>query len=169
MSRSYRGRMAEQSHAITISHPPNAILRVVNPAFRLLLRTPLRGPLGKELMVVGFTGRKTGRRYSIPVSAHHIDNNLYAITGARWKNNFRGGADAEVLYDGHPATMRGEFIDDRATVADLAHRVSVAYGAKRAQRALGMKFRTQQVPSPAEFAEAVAREHLVAIRFTPAT
>ncbi len=161
--------MAEQPQAITISHPPNAVLRVVNPALRLLLRTPLRGPVGKELMVVSFAGRRTGRQYSIPLSAFYIGGALYAITGARWKNNFRGGATAQVLHDGKTATLRGELIDDRATVADLAYRASQAYGAKRAQRALGMKFRDAQVPSPAEFTEAVGREHLAAIQFTPAT
>ncbi|MGC2652247.1 MAG: hypothetical protein WA317_01300 [Mycobacterium sp.] len=161
--------MPEQSHAITISHPPNAVLRLINPVFKALLRTPLRGPVGKELMVVSFTGRKTGRRYSIPLSAYHIDGILYAITGARWKNNFRDGATAQVLHDGKAATSRGELIDDRATVADLAYRASQAYGAKRAQRALGVKFRDGQVPSLAEFTEAVGREHLAAIKFTPAT
>ena len=43
------------------------------------------------MMVVSFTGRKTGRRYSIPVSAHQIDNALYAMTAASWKHNFRDG------------------------------------------------------------------------------
>lgn len=160
--------MAEQPFAITLSHPPTAVLRIVNPFLKVLLRTPLRGPAGKELMVVSFTGRKSGRTYSIPLSAHHIDDDLYAITGARWKNNFRGGATAEVLYEGTTATVRGELINDHAAVADLAHRASQAYGAKRAQRTLGVKFRDQrQVPSLEDFAEAVEREHLVAIRFTP--
>lgn len=161
--------MSEQSPAISISHPPNTVLRLVNPVFKALLHTPLRGPMGKQLMVLSFTGRKTGRRYSIPVSAHHIDGDLYAISGAPWKNNFRGGATAEVLHDGKTATLRGELIDDPATVADLAYRASQAYGAKRAQRALGVKFRDGQVPSAAEFTEAARREHLAAIRLTRTT
>lgn len=125
--------------------------------------------MGKQLMVVTFTGRKTGRRYSIPLSAHHIDGNLYAISGARWNNNFRGGATVEVLYDGKTATLRGELIDEPATVADLAYRASQAYGTKRAQRALGVKFRDGQVPSVADFTETARREHLAAIRFTATT
>ncbi len=161
--------MAEQSQPITVSHPPPAVLRVVNPALRLLLRTPLRGPAGKELMVLSFTGRKSGRHYSIPLSAHRIDGNLYAITGAQWKNNFRGGATAQVLHDGKTATVRAEFLDDPAAVADLVHRLSAGYGAKRAQRALGMKFRDQQVPPLTDFTDSVQRQHLVAIRLTPTT
>src|ERR1700682_6108660 len=81
--------MTEQSPAITVSHPPAAILRVVNPILRFLLRTPVMGGARKELMVVSFNGRKTGRQYTIPLSAHRIDNDLYALTGAPWKQNFR--------------------------------------------------------------------------------
>ncbi|HEY1442845.1 MAG TPA: hypothetical protein VGF65_18970, partial [Mycobacterium sp.] len=90
--------MAEQSYAIDVGHPPSVVLRLVNPVLRSLLRTPLAGPARKQLMVLSFTGRKTGRPYSIPLSAHVIDNHLYALTGASWKHNFRGGAAAEVVY-----------------------------------------------------------------------
>ena len=53
--------MAEQSNAIHISHPPNVLLHVINPALKLLLRTPFAGPALNELMVVNFTGHKSGR------------------------------------------------------------------------------------------------------------
>ena len=59
---------------------------------KLLLRTPFAGPARHQLMVVNFTGRKSGRHYSIPLSAHLIDGILYALTGATWKDNFRDGA-----------------------------------------------------------------------------
>ncbi|MBV9351443.1 MAG: hypothetical protein JOZ23_07890, partial [Mycobacterium sp.] len=72
--------MAEQPPAITEAHYPAALLRVVNPIVRLLLRTPFKGVARKQLMVLRFTGRKTGRQYSIPFSAHRIDNDLYALT-----------------------------------------------------------------------------------------
>jgi hypothetical protein len=159
--------MAEQ-HAITVSHPPPLLLKTVNPMLRLLLRTPLMGPAGKQLMVVTFKGRKTGRQYSIPVSAHQIDNNLYALTGAPWKANFRDGATAQVLHDGKTTSMRGELIHDRAAVADLYRRSVETYGVKGAQRMMGMKFRDQQMPTLEDFTEAVDREHLAGIRFTAA-
>lgn len=160
--------MAEQSHAVTVSHPPAAVLRAVNPILRSLLRTPLLGGARKQLMVVSFNGRKTGRRYSIPLSAYQIDNNLYALSGAPWKHNFRDGATAEVLHDGKTTTMRGELIQDRAEVADLYHRCAQSYGVKTAQRMMGTKFRDQRMPTLEDFADAVQREHLAAIRFTPA-
>ncbi len=46
------------------------MLRVTNPVVRLLLRSPVSGPMRRQFMVLRFTGRKTGRRYDIPVVAH---------------------------------------------------------------------------------------------------
>jgi hypothetical protein len=159
--------MPEQSHAIDAGHPPSALLRLVNPVLGFLLRTPLAGPARKQLMVLSFTGRKTGRPFTIPVSAHVIDHDLYALTGAPWKQNFRGGAAASVVYDGKTTAMRGELIRDRAIVSDLFHRCAESYGVQRAQRMIGLKFRDQRIPTREEFAEAVDRMHLGAVRFTP--
>ena len=160
--------MTEQSPAVTVAHPPKVMLRVINPIMRLLVRTPFAGATRKQFMVLNVRGRKTGKQYSIPLSAHHIDNTLYAMTDAAWKHNFRGGATAEVLLDGQTTTMHGELIRDRAAVADLFHRCAESYGAKRAQRMMGLTFRDQRIPTLEEFTEAIDREHLCAIKLTPA-
>lgn len=158
--------MAEQP-AVFVSHPPERLLRAVNPVMQFLLGTPLAGPARKQMMVVSFTGRKSGRQYSIPLSAHVIDNELYALTSAPWKNNFRDGADAEVLNDGKRTPMRGELVTDPAVVADLSHRCAESYGVKRAQRMMGLGFRDQRIPTVDEFKEAAVRERIVAVKFTP--
>jgi hypothetical protein len=159
--------MTEQSPAVFLKHPPEALLRFVNPALRFLLGTPLAGPARKQMMVVSFKGRKTGRQYSIPVSAHVIDNQLYALTSAPWKNNFRDGAAAEVLHDGKRSPMRGELVTDPAVVADLSHRCAESYGVKQAQRIMGLGFRDQRIPTVEEFKEAAERERIVAVKLTP--
>jgi hypothetical protein len=158
--------MAEQSPEVTISHPPETILRAVNPVLRFLLGTPLAGSARKQMMVVSYKGRKTGRPYSIPLSAHVVDNQLYALTSAPWKNNFRDGADAEVLHEGNRTPMRGELITDPAVVAGLAHRLAEAYGVKRAQRMMGLGFREQRIPTLEEFTEAAQREHMAVVKLT---
>jgi hypothetical protein len=160
--------MTEQSPAIAVSHPPAAILRVVNPILRFLLRTPVAGAARKQLMVLSFTGRKTGRRYAVPVTAHRIDNDLTALTGAPWMRNFRDGATTEVLHDGKTTTMHGELIQDRSVVAELYLRCCESYGVKGAQRMTGLKFRDQRMPTLEEFTEAVEQNQLAAVRLTAA-
>ena len=164
----YGIRMTEESYAIDAGHPPSALLKILNPVLGFLLRTPLAGPARRQLMVLSFTGRKSGREFTIPVSAHVIDNDLYALTGAVWKQNFSGGADAQVVFDGKKTAMRGELIRDRAIVSDLYLRCAQSYGARRAQVMIGLKFRDHAIPTLEEFAEAVDRMKLCAIRFTPA-
>ncbi|HKI43256.1 MAG TPA: hypothetical protein VKA66_23450 [Mycobacterium sp.] len=160
--------MAEQSYAVDADHPPSALVRLVNPLLGVLLRTPLAGPARKQLMVVSFSGRKTGRPYSIPLSAHVIDDHLYALTSAPWQQNFRDGAPAQVLYDGRTTLMRGELIRDPAVVSDLFLRCAESYGVRRAQRTIGLKFRGDGIPTREEFSEAVDRLRLAAVRLTPA-
>jgi hypothetical protein len=119
-------------------------------------------------MVLSFKGRKTGKPYSIPVSAHRIDDQLYALAGALWTRNFRGGAAAEVLLNGKTTAMNGELVEDHAAVADLSHRLAESYGVKQAQRMMGLAFRDQRVPTVEEFKEAAEREGIMAVRLTPA-
>ncbi len=164
---SYPEAMTDQSNPITISHPPLALLRVVNPIMKLMLHTPFAGPARKQLMVVGFTGRKSGKHYSIPLSAHVIDGVLYALTAAPWKANFRDGAAAQIVHDGKTTTMHGELITDKAHTADLYARCAESYGVKRAERAMGLGFRDHQMPTHDQFTEAVNELKLGAIRFTP--
>jgi hypothetical protein len=160
--------MAEQSYAIDVGHPPSVLMRVLNPLLSALLRSPLAGLVGKQFMVLGFTGRKSGRQFTVPVTAHVIDDVLYSLTaGAAWKQNFRGGAPAQVVYDGKTTTMRGELIRDREAVSRLYLRCVESYGVKHAQHVMGVKFREQRMPTLEEFGEAVDRLGLAAIRLTP--
>jgi hypothetical protein len=162
--------MTQQSNPITVSHPPKALLRlVVNPILTLMLRTPFAGAARHQLMVVDFKGRKSGRPYSLVLTAHLLGGILYALTGSNWKVNFRDGAPAQVLHDGKTAAMRGELITDTAQVADLYARCAESYGAKRAERVMGVGFRDHQMPTRDQFAEAVEELDLRAIRFAPAT
>lgn len=152
--------MADQP-AVDAAHPPELLLRIVNPTLKFALRTPL-GRLIGDFMLVSFTGRKTGRRYATPVSAHHLDGALYVLLEAQWKYNFRDGADAQVSYRGRTTTMRGELIDEPAAVAALAERIATSYGPKKAQRQMGLTFGGDRLPTIAQW-ETAAREMKLAV------
>lgn len=156
--------MADQS-AVDAAHPPQLLLNVVNRALKVALRTPLGGFLG-DFMLVSFTGRKTGKRYATPVSAHALDGTLYVVLEAQWKYNFRDGADAQVSHLGSTRTMRGELITDPATVAGLADRIAKSYSPKKAQRQMGMTFRDGVYPTLAEWEESARRMKIAAIELT---
>lgn len=153
---------------IEMSHPPQALLSAVHPALRFALRVPGLGSSLKDFMVVEFTGRKSGRHFSVPVSAHYLDGDLYVILAGGWKHNFADGAPATVLHAGKKTPMHGLLIKEPGAVADIVHRVATGYGGKKAQRSMGLKFGTHTVPSLEEFLEATKRLKIAAIRLTPA-
>lgn len=150
---------------VEAAHPPQLLLNVVNPALKFALRTPLGGLIG-DFMVVAFTGRKTGKRYATPVSAHTLDGALYVVLEAQWKHNFRDGADAQVSHRGKTRTMRGELITEPVTVAGIADRIARSYSSKKAQRQMGMTFRDGAYPTLAEWEESVRRLKIAAIKLT---
>ncbi|MGV7643068.1 hypothetical protein PJN11_29100, partial [Mycobacterium kansasii] len=70
--------------------------------------------------------------------------------------------------NGKTTAMRGELIEDRTVTRDLYLQSAQSYGVKRAQRQMGLKFRDNRIPTAEEFAEAIQRLKLAAIKFTPA-
>jgi hypothetical protein len=146
--------------------PPAAFLRVSNPVVKFLLRTPLGGPMRGQFMVLSFTGRKTGRHYAVPVVAHRIGDDLYALTGSRWRLNFAEGKDADVTLDGRVTKMRGELLDDPEAVAPLYAGAIDHFGIKRSRRMLGLSINAPATPSREVLADAARRHGLTAIRLS---
>ena len=69
---------------------PKWMFGVLNPVIKALLRSPLHGLLSHELMVLSFTGRKSGKQYAVPVSYLQRDNRLYFSCLAGWWQNLPG-------------------------------------------------------------------------------
>ncbi len=86
-----------------------------------------------------------------------------------WRNNFRGVADVEITLDGHVIRMRGQLLDDVATVALLYARAIDHFGLKRAQRILGLKIYAPGTPGTGALSEAARRSRLSAIWLTART
>jgi hypothetical protein len=70
--------------------PLGALLRLWNPVMRLLLDSPLHWPLSRWFALLAWRGRKTGRRYSTPVSYVRHGTTAYVTTGDRWWRNLTG-------------------------------------------------------------------------------
>ena len=152
--------------AIEASHPPDAVMRVLNTLLRSVAGVPLLGATFKDFLVLKFTGRKSGKAFAIPVSAHHLDGELYALMSAGWKYNFTDGLPVDVVHAGKTTPMTGQLIKDPGAVADIAFRVASGYGPKKAQRSMGFRFGDDTLPTLADWAEAVQRLEVSAIAFT---
>jgi hypothetical protein len=59
---------------------------------RAILRSPLHRMASRSVMLITFTGRKSGRTYTTPISYDREGDLVTAFTGARWWRNLEGGA-----------------------------------------------------------------------------
>jgi deazaflavin-dependent oxidoreductase (nitroreductase family) len=73
---------------------PEPLFVVINPVMRALLRSPVHFFVSRSLMLITFTGRKSGRRYTTPVRYIRVDGMVRCFSSAesRWWRNLRGGA-----------------------------------------------------------------------------
>ncbi|GAA3026922.1 hypothetical protein GCM10017559_61220 [Streptosporangium longisporum] len=112
--------MAENTaHAVTIKETPimmKFMMRLFNPLMRVQVRKGKARSVG-GVILLHFTGRKTGKRYEVPVMKQDEDGRLCVYTEARWKVNLRGGADVEVTDMGRRTPMRAELMDDPDAMA----------------------------------------------------
>jgi hypothetical protein len=96
-----------------------------SPAFRFLnpiMRFVLRLPTGRErgLLLLTYTGRKTGRRRTVPVAyAQRPDGSLLVAGGGSWKWNLAGGAPVSITRGGRTVPALGELVRDRETIERL--------------------------------------------------
>ena len=64
----------------------------LNRAMSALLRSPLHGMASRSVMLITFTGRKSGKTYTTPISYARDGDRVTAFTGAKWSRNLAGGA-----------------------------------------------------------------------------
>ena len=124
------------SPALQDRRPPQWLIdRIANPVVRRLAP----GPLGRHLpvAVLTVTGRRSGRRFDVPVGIHRVAGQRLVFTSAPWRVNFRGGASAELLHAGQRGTVDVTLVEDPAEVGAL-FRTTFAAGITPAQIALRM-------------------------------
>jgi len=81
---------------------PEIFFAVINPTMRVLLHSPIHRLLSRSLMLITFTGRKSGRRYTTPVRYIRIGTTVRCFTSPenQWWRNLRDGADVVLRIEG---------------------------------------------------------------------
>lgn len=90
----------------------------LNPLVVRLLRSPLHRVIGGGLMLITVTGRRTGRRYTIPVGYQRDGDVLHVLVSEarrkQWWRNFRTPAELEVELRGERFAALGAVVDPRS-------------------------------------------------------
>jgi hypothetical protein len=138
------------------------IFAVLNPIMRFLLRLPWRTPMQERLLLLTYTGRKSGRRYTVPISfAETADGSLLVPGGGAWKWNLAEGRQVRLLLRGLPRLAYGEVITDPAEVERLLP-IIVANN-PRAEAFIGVPIEADGRPNAAQL-EAALRDGFAVVR-----
>jgi deazaflavin-dependent oxidoreductase (nitroreductase family) len=139
--------------------------RVVNPLVRLLLRSPLHPIASSSLIVLTYTGRRSGLARSLPVMYARDDGRLVVVAGRperkRWWRNLRSPAPVGIRLRGHEYEGRARLVTARPEL----ERELALYLARfpRAAASLGVPLDADRHPAAPALSRAAATAVVVAI------
>jgi len=121
---------------------------------KFVLRSPMHGVVSKSVLLITFTGRKSGKTYTTPVSYSQYNDQVYIFTHATWWKNLQNGGPVSLRIRGRELQGLAEPVaeDKEAVAAGLStHLRKVPSDAKY----YGVSFDDQGNPRAEEVAEAV--------------
>ncbi len=85
-----------------------------------LLRSPLHSMISSGIMIIGFTGSKSGKKYSTPVNYYKIDNAIFAMCDRSriWWKNIKKNSDLDLFIKRENFSGKGLVIDSKTQVEE---------------------------------------------------
>lgn len=88
-----------------------------------MLKSPLHGVMSKGLLVLEYEGRRSGKRYEVPLQYIEDDGTLYIWAGnagqKTWWRNFTKPAPVRAQLRGEEVAATASLVDDPARRAEL--------------------------------------------------
>jgi hypothetical protein len=100
------------------------VMRIANVPMRAVLSLPFRTPLGGRLMLVHYTGRKTGRHYRQPLSYVRDAEVLLTPGGGNWTLSLADETPVVARIAGRKVSLRPELVADPDQVNALLTRMA---------------------------------------------
>lgn len=143
---------------------------VVNTGMRWLLADPRRARrVGRHLLVLHMTGRKSRRAIDVPVAYRTTrDGELLVLTNSVWRVNLRDVAEVEVTWRGRRGVMAARLVEDPQEVAAVYEQLIAEVGLAKAGRRMGIRINVDRAPTREELSDASEREGLSLVYLVPA-
>jgi deazaflavin-dependent oxidoreductase (nitroreductase family) len=135
----------------------------VNHAMKFVLRSPVHGMVSKTVLLITFTGRKSGKTYTIPVSYSQHSDQVTVLTHADWWKNLRSDTPVTLRLRGQEFQGLAEAVaEDKQAIATglIAHLRKVPSDA----RYYDVTFDDHNNPRPEEVEKAVQSVVMLRIR-----
>jgi hypothetical protein len=83
---------ASPQSASNVPHAKPHDHKILNVVMKWLLQSPLHWLMSRDIMLITFTGRKSGKRFTTPVTYMQRDNQILFFSNQKWWKNLEGGA-----------------------------------------------------------------------------
>ena len=136
---------------------------MLNTTMKFILRSPVHGMVSKTILLISFTGRKSGKTYTTPVDYSQDGDQVTVFTHSDWWKNLRGGAPVTLRIQGRELQGLAEPVAEEkiAVAAGLAeHLRKVPSDAKY----YGVTFDEHKNPNAEEVEKAAQTIVMIRIR-----
>ena len=113
---------------------PDGMFKIANAFAKLVLRSPFHKLLSKNLILLTFTGRKSGRSISTPVGYLREGNILTVFSFSGWWRNIQANPEVTVRLRGKDMKGRARIVSDLPTVAQSINNLVDARGEEMGKR-----------------------------------
>jgi hypothetical protein len=139
-----------------------------NAIITAILRSPMHALLSLNLMLITYTGRKSGRRVTVPVTYVRDADTLWVISKREraWWRSLIGGAEVTLRLRGKAVvTSADAIVDDLETkIAGLTLYVKEY---PDVGKAIVIRYDAEKQPNPEDVAREAEKRVLVRIRLAP--
>jgi hypothetical protein len=136
---------------------------IINQTMKLVLSSPVHGMVSKTILLFNFTGRKSGKTYTTPVSYSQTNDQVLIFTHAAWWKNLLSTTPVTLLLRGRELRGLAEPVseDKQAISAALkAHLQKVPFDA----RFYGVTFDDNNIPKEEEVQKAAQTAVMIRIQ-----
>lgn len=145
----------------------NRLFAFVNPIVVLMARSILHRVLSHQVVVLEFSGRRSGRRYAIPVSFLRSGSKILCMTDRNgiWWRNLQGAVPVQLTLNGRSVSAIAQVeVEDNQQVAAalrlfcLRSRISAYFA--------GVGFDSDGEPKSADLVRAAEQHVLITLTLT---
>lgn len=144
---------------------PDSAYKIINPVMSRLLRSPLHSLVSDSILLLTFTGSKSGKEYTTPVGYWVKDGHLIVTTQSPWWRNLRGAQPVSMLVQGQHREGIATPYPDPEDVAQYIKEFIDRQGTNAARR-LGIQIHGDRKPTLDELEAGVEGTVVIDIKVT---
>jgi hypothetical protein len=130
-----------------------------------ILRSPLHGLLSKEMMLITFTGRKSGKKITTPVTMIPTGDGVKFFCASPWYKNLVGGAPVSVVLAGRERAGQAAVVEDPEALLRETKDFIAKRGLKNAFR-IGLQLDAKNPPTDADLAGLLKGRAMITVALT---